>query len=83
MSTKKSLSILTFANSHCSIDRLFRRGSSSSESEGWGVGGKPGRVVPLLLFFIFILVFAFCWSLSPKSAATLNEDWSGSICRKK
>lgn len=79
MHTEKATSIdniiLTFANSHCSTHRLFRKGSSSSESEGCGVGGKPGRAFPSSFFFTFIsAAFVFCRSLSPKSAATLNED---------
>lgn len=76
--------VFTFTNSHCSVHRRFRRGSSSSESDGWGVGGKPGRELASSSFFMFIpALFVFCNSLSPRSAATLNDDCNGSTCNTR
>lgn len=73
--------IFTFANSHCSTHRRFRGGSSSSESEGWGVGGNAGWEPATPSSFRP----DFWWSdnFSPSKAATLNDNCSGSICKTK
>jgi hypothetical protein len=75
------LSVLfTLASSHCSTHRRFRGGSSSSESEGWGVGGRTG---PASSSSFRLDLADWFVSFSPSRAATLNDNCSGSICGTK
>jgi len=70
------LSILfTLASSHCSTHRRFRGGSSSSESEGCGVGSRTGWVLVSSSSFRSGLPDLF-EGFSPSKAATLNDNGS-------
>lgn len=68
-----------FANSHCSRQRLLRGNSSSSESDGCGVGGNSRRLFPSSGRFRFSSLNPLLkMTFSPNIAATLNVECNGS-----